>query len=164
LDFPLIFSAGAPHRASSTFQEAAMFARMLVLAFTLIFGGGSFGIANAQDRIEDYVAGLKAGCTKELKAQCKGVKEGRGRLLACLYAHEDRLSARCGNVVLGSLDRLGIMLGALANVGRVCEADAKRLCNGVAAGQGNLIGCLAQAKRNVSAQCNATLDAAFLRP
>jgi hypothetical protein len=158
------FLVGARDRASSVFWEAAMVARVLVLAFALLFGAGSWGIANAQDKVEDYVAALNATCTKEIKAQCKGVKEGRGRLLACLYAHENRLSARCGNTVMASLERLGVMLGALANVMRVCEADAKRICNGVVAGEGNLIGCLAAGRKSVSAQCNATLDAAFLRP
>jgi hypothetical protein len=141
-----------------------MGARVLVLVFALLFSVGPLGMANAQDKVEDYAAALNASCTKELKAQCKGVKDGRGRLLACLYAHENRLSARCGSVVMASLERLGVMLGALANVMRVCEADVKRVCHGVVAGEGNLIGCLAQSKQSVSAQCNATLDAAFLRP
>jgi len=138
--------------------------RVVVLFVMMSFTFLSAGVVSAQDRVEDYVAALRANCAKEVGAHCKGVKEGQGRLLACLYAHEDKLSARCGNVVLGSVERLGVMLGALANVRRVCEADAKRLCNGVVAGNGNLVGCLAQARRSVSAQCNATLDAAFLRP
>jgi hypothetical protein len=141
-----------------------MMTRIKTLLIVLIFAGATCGAASAQDRIEDYVAALKVACAKEIKAQCKGIKEGKGRILACLYGREDKLSPRCGEVVLGSLDRLGEMLAALANVRRVCEADAKRLCNGVAAGEGNLIGCLAAARRSVSSQCNATLDSAFLRP
>ena len=107
---------------------------------------------------------MGAHCGTEIKSQCEGVKEGGGRLLACLYAREGKLSADCGNVVAVSIERLGVVLGAFANVVRICEGDAKRVCNGVVAGNGNLVGCLSHMKQSVSAQCNATLDAAFLRP
>lgn len=122
------------------------------------------GPASAQDRPEDYRVALKVSCAKELKTLCKGVLDGRGRLLACLYSREDKLSPRCDQVVSGSLERLGEALGALANVQRVCAPDARRLCNGVVPGNGNLISCLTAGRRSVSAECNATLDSAFLRP
>ena len=35
------------------------------------------------------------GCKTELATHCKGVTPGEGRLLACLYAYEDKLSSRC---------------------------------------------------------------------
>ena len=122
------------------------------------------GEAVSQDSPEAYAAALKANCGKQMKSYCKGVSEGRGRLLSCLYAHDDRLPAKCAVTVDASLERLGMMLGALANVVRVCEADAKRLCGGVEPGNGHLVDCLSQARRSVSAQCNATLDIGFLRP
>ena len=120
--------------------------------------------ARAQDDPAQWQRYIQGHCGKELKSLCSGVTKGQGRILSCLYAREDKLSARCGNAVMNSLERLGAALGALANVQRVCESDARRLCNGVMAGQGNLIGCLSQAKGSVSAQCNAMLDTAFLRP
>jgi hypothetical protein len=46
---------------------------------------------------------------------------------------------------------------------RRCDRDAAQLCQGVVAGQGNILGCLTTAKGAVSAQCNAALDAAYLR-
>lgn len=141
-----------------------MHACRFVLSIVLFFCVSQSVIAAAQDRPDNYTVAVKQSCGKELKRQCKGVKEGRGRLLACLYAREDKLSAKCGEVVSASLVRLGEALGALANVRRVCERDALRLCNGVVAGNGNLIGCLTTARRSVSPECNATMDSAFLRP
>ena len=120
--------------------------------------------ARAQDQPEYYAADLRRSCPGELRSQCRNVREGGGRLIACLYAHDDRLSTRCGEAVYGSLERLGVALGALANVRRACEGDVRRWCSGMIAGDGNLIGCLSQARQSVSSQCNATLDAAFLRP
>lgn len=117
---------------------------------------------NAQDRADTYIAAIGSGCITEISKYCSDVPRGEARLLACLYAHENKLSDRCGTIVMSSLERLGMALGALANVVRVCQADAQRLCNGMIAGNGNLVGCLSTAKQSVSAQCNATLDAAFL--
>ncbi len=120
--------------------------------------------ATAQDRPDDYRRALMADCGNELKGLCNGIQDGRGRLLACLYAHENKLSAKCGETVAVSLERLGEALGALANVLRVCDQDVKRLCHGVAAGNGSLVGCLTAARASVSPACNATMDSAFLRP
>lgn len=120
--------------------------------------------SNAQDKVRDrisiYRANLSAGCSAELEKYCKDVSGGEGRLLACLYAHEPNLSDKCGNLVVGALERLGVAVGALTSVVRVCQGDAQRLCNGVIAGNGNLVGCLSTARQSVSAQCNASLDAA----
>jgi hypothetical protein len=83
-----------------------------VFAVALLATSVSIGMAYAQDRPEQYAAALKTNCAKELRSQCKGVVEGQGRLLACLYAHENKLSAKCSTTVDGSLERLGAMLGA----------------------------------------------------
>jgi hypothetical protein len=120
--------------------------------------------AQAQDDQAQWARYIQGHCGPELKRHCSGISKGQGRILACLYAREDKLSAKCGMAVMASVERLGVALGALANVMRVCEPDVRRLCNGMVAGNGNLVGCLATARASVSATCNATLDAAFLRP
>ncbi|HWL03868.1 MAG TPA: cysteine rich repeat-containing protein [Xanthobacteraceae bacterium] len=126
----------------------------------LVFSAPAF----PQERPEQYAAALQQSCSKDIKSLCRNVAKGRGRLLACLYARDTKLSPKCGAVVSGSIERLGEALGALANVRRVCEADAARLCKGVVPGDGNLVDCLARARSMVSERCNATLDLAFLRP
>ena len=35
------------------------------------------------------------GCKVEIETYCSQVTPGEGRILACLYAHEDKLSAKC---------------------------------------------------------------------
>jgi superfamily II DNA/RNA helicase len=103
-------------------------------------------------------------CGKEIKRSCKGVVAGDGRLLACLYSREKSLSAGCKTAVAAARDRLAKSYAALADAQRVCEPDAKRLCNGVVAGDGNLTDCLARARARVSRACNAVLDEALMRP
>ncbi|MDH3279693.1 MAG: cysteine rich repeat-containing protein [Gammaproteobacteria bacterium] len=45
--------------------------------------------------IEPIVETVAQGCEKELQSYCAKVTPGKGRVLACLYAHEDKLSGRC---------------------------------------------------------------------
>jgi hypothetical protein len=135
---------------------------LLVLSVVVLAPRFSLAQDKADERVANYRANLSAGCSAELNKYCKDIADGEGRLLACLYAHEPNLSDRCGNLVTGALERLGVALGALATVVRVCQGDAQRLCNGMIAGHGSLVGCLSNAKKSVSAQCNATLDAALL--
>ena len=138
--------------------------RWLIVAIGALILAMGIEFSRAQDRPAEYAAAIKADCAKELKAQCKGVREGGGRILACLYSRDNKLGAKCAATVAASQERLAEALSALANVRRVCEADAKRLCSGVTPGDGNLIDCLSRARTAVSQSCNVTLDAAFLRP
>ena len=88
-----------------------------------------------------------SSCGQELKKQCSGVEVKANNMLECLQ--KAQVSPRCF---------------ALAHrVVRMCDRDAVQRCEGVVAGQGKILGCLTTARQSVSAQCNAALDAAFLR-
>ena len=99
-------------------------------------------IAQAKSR----TSGASA-CGQELKRQCRGVPVKANNMLECLQT--SRVSARCARLA--------------HHVVRSCDRDAAQLCQGVVAGQGNILGCLTTAQGSVSPQCNAALDAAFLR-
>ncbi len=43
---------------------------------------------------DDLLASVGKGCEKELVTYCKDVTPGEGRVLACLFAHGDKLSGR----------------------------------------------------------------------
>ncbi len=47
--------------------------------------------AMAQESLIETVAN---GCKAEIEKYCKNVTPGQGRVLACLYAYEDKLSGR----------------------------------------------------------------------
>ena len=59
--------------------------------------------ATAQTPAQDVTAAMQGrlsaqvleGCSSELTQHCAEVTPGEGRLLACLYAHGDKLSGQC---------------------------------------------------------------------
>jgi hypothetical protein len=90
---------------------------------------------------------VAVACGKELQQQCSRVPVAANNMLECLQ--KSQVSRRCA---------------ALAhNIVRMCDRDAVQLCQGVLAGQGNVLGCLTTAKGSVSPRCNAALNAAFIR-
>ena len=109
----------------------------LLSVATLISAGD---VAQAKSR-------TAAACGKELQSQCIGVPSQANNMLECLA--KARVSARCHAVA--------------QNVVRSCERDAVQFCQGVAFGQGNILGCLTAARGVVSAPCNAALNAVFVR-
>ncbi|MGQ0591871.1 MAG: cysteine rich repeat-containing protein [Gammaproteobacteria bacterium] len=52
--------------------------------------------------LEDLVKSVQEGCKNELESYCKQVTPGGGRVLACLYAYQDKLSGRCEHALYDS--------------------------------------------------------------
>ena len=99
----------------------------------------SFGVAGnlpAQETLIDTVAN---GCKTEIATYCKDVKPGEGRILACLYAYEDKLSGKCEYALYDAAARLERAVAALTYVAKECEADIVANCSGVKAGKGSLV-------------------------
>ena len=80
----------------------------------LVFGGA----ASAEEGLIETVA---KGCDKEIKTYCKDVVAGEGRVLACLYAYEDKLSGKCEYALYDAAVRLQRAITALAYMANECE-------------------------------------------
>lgn len=109
--------------------------------------------ARAQDPIQDALN----GCAKEIKTYCSAVAPGDGRLVACMKAHEDKLSDGC----IYALNRADYLVKRLAisvkYVFEQCRADAVKLCPDVKVGEGRVIACLAKQKDKVGKACTTAL-------
>lgn len=102
------------------------------------------------------------GCQKELTTFCKDVTPGEGRVLACLYAFQDKLSARCEYALYDSIAQLDRMLTNLSYVAGECRDDLKSLCSDVKPGEERLLDCLTRNEAKVSSRCAAALkDVAY---
>ena len=97
------------------------------------------------------------GCKKELETYCKDVTPGEGRLLACLYAHEDKLSARCEYSLYDAAAQLERAVAALTYVANECRDDLKAYCSSVKPGEGRLANCIDKNKDKISERCKQAI-------
>ena len=97
------------------------------------------------------------GCKKELETYCKDVTPGEGRLLACLYAYEDKLSGRCEYALYDAASRLEHAVAALKHVENECRDDLKTYCSAIKPGEGRLLDCINKHEEKISARCKQAL-------
>ena len=124
-----------------------VFVVMTVLVFS--------GVASAAEK--GIVETFKEGCKADLETYCKDVKPGDGRLLACLYANSDKISARCEYALYDAASQLERALTALTYVANECRDDLKANCANINPGEGRLLTCLEKNDAKVSGRCKQAL-------
>jgi hypothetical protein len=129
---------------------------MVVIGLVLVFSGG---VSAQQTLIESVVK----GCDKELKTYCKDVTPGEGRVLACLYAHSDKLSGQCEYALYDAAAQLERALTALTYVANECRDDLTKLCANIKPGEGRLLQCLDKNSAKVSKRCKEALKETGLK-
>ena len=82
------------------------------------------------------------GCSSELTQYCAEVTPGEGRLLACLYAHGDKLSGQCEHALYDAAARLERAISAITYVASECRSELETHCAGVEVGEGRVAQCL----------------------
>lgn len=97
------------------------------------------------------------GCKKELETYCKDVTPGEGRILACIYAHGDKLSGRCEYAMYESAAQLERIMEALSYVINECYEDLHKFCDDVTPGEGRLLSCLNKHEKEIGSACNQAL-------
>jgi len=107
--------------------------------------------------VEDVVESVATGCEKELSSFCKDVTPGEGRILACLFAHSDKLSGRCEYAVYDAAAQLERAVSALTYVANECDEDIDKICAKVEAGEGRILTCLKKNESKVTKRCNQAM-------
>jgi hypothetical protein len=110
--------------------------------------------AGAEGPVETVVT----GCQKELKGFCKDVTPGEGRMLACLYAHNDKLSGQCEYALFDAAVQLERAIATLTYVANECSDDIIKNCLSVEAGEGRILACLEENQAKVSERCKQAIE------
>ncbi len=107
--------------------------------------------------VESIVNTVAEGCEPELRTYCGDVLVGEGRVLACLYAHGDKLSGRCEYALYDAAAQLERFVATLSYLASECEDDLDQYCGSVPAGEGRLAKCLLDQKDKISNRCNQAI-------
>lgn len=97
------------------------------------------------------------GCKTELETYCKDVTPGDNRLLACIYAHEDKLTTRCEYALYDASAQLERAVAALSYFAGECHDDLVKHCANVEIGEGRVLACLEKNEKEVSGRCKQAL-------
>ena len=106
---------------------------------------------------QSLVKSVADGCKVELETYCKDVTPGDGRILACIYAHSDKLSGQCEFALYDAAVQLERAVAALVFVANECADDVDKYCSDVAIGKGRILKCLEKNDKNVSQRCKRAL-------
>ena len=128
------------------------------VAVVVLMGVFSGPAVAAQDLIE----AISRDCKGEIARYCGNVSPGVSRILACLYAHNDKLTAACGFVLIDGSAELDRTIANLAVVVKGCRTDLKAYCSKVRPGESRLMDCLSENKDKVSAGCKEALKSGGL--
>ncbi|WP_269581765.1 cysteine rich repeat-containing protein [Roseibium sp. Sym1] len=114
---------------------------------------------------------LMTACKVDVASLCKGVPEGRGRISACLFAHDNRISGTCKpelskitssgtfrKMVPSSLNSLKGSAGD-TQLRRVCAGDIKTYCGGVGSATDRILACLYAWSNRIGKSCHAEAKA-----
>jgi hypothetical protein len=123
------------------------------------------GPAHAQTPAQDVTAAMEGqlaaqvreGCNSELTTHCSEVTPGEGRLLACLYAHGDKLSGQCQNALYDAAVRLERAVNAVTYVAVACGEEIDSHCANVEPGEGRMAQCLRAHESQLRPGCSQAL-------
>ena len=124
--------------------------KCLIAVFAVLLSVASPMASNAQDVLE--------ACSKDVDKFCSQVTIGNGRLLACMYAHEDKISDGCDTAMGEAGDQLDWFLASLRDALEKCAGDINKHCSGVEAGQGRIYACLKLKKSELATECKGIVD------
>lgn len=117
---------------------------------------------------------LMSACAADIAVNCTGVPKGRGRISACLMAHDDKLSGGCkaevatvrNSRVFKRYTPAGgwSLQGSKYEAGlrKACTSDMNRLCSSVKDGGGRILACLYSRSNSVSKACSSQVKMAAL--
>ena len=126
-----------------------------LVAAVLIFSGFVQAAEGPMEKLAaKNIDRFESGCQTELETYCQTVTPGEGRGLACIYAHNDKLSPKCESALYDSAQEFQTAAKNLNAFVGACQTDILNLCSKVAIGDGRILACLEKNKEKVSAGCN----------
>ena len=88
------------------------------------------------------LAKLQNACADETNKYCSTVTPGEGRLLYCMQAHEDKISAKCAYELGEAAARFQTSEDNLRDAINACKTEITGVCGKTPPGEGRVAACL----------------------
>ena len=128
-----------------------------ILIFGVVLVLTPIASSSAQESVAEMVLN---GCKSEVVEYCSTVTPGRGRIAACLLAHNDKLSEQCEVVFVVGLVQLTMILDTVSYVIEQCSNDIDEYCEGVVIGGGRIQQCLSENRDKLEQKCQTAFSEA----
>ena len=109
------------------------------------------------DKLTARVEKLESVCAKDIKKYCSNVTPGAGRVVYCMQAYEDKISAKCTFEVEEAAASILTAAEALKDGVIACKAEINGVCAKVKPGDGRIATCLIENKSTASAGCSEAI-------
>jgi hypothetical protein len=137
-------------------RSSIVLASLLASLSTVSVSAQTIGYAEAYDRI------AKA-CGSDIAKLCSNVPLANGGVKNCLAKNQAKVSSVCKSTTAQTFALLEKRAVAQTSALKVCDADSRRLCQGVVAHDGYRLQCLLKAERFTRAACNQVITDAGWR-
>lgn len=127
-----------------------------IRSICIAFGFAALSTAAAA---QGPVQGVLEACETEITTYCDQVTPGHGRMLSCMYAHEDKISDTCASSIVDLADALDFMFANASEAIAICAADIEANCSSVEFGGGRVLSCLKENADRVSSDCQPVMNA-----
>ena len=110
---------------------------------------------------ENVVGDAVKRCGHDIDTYCAHVKPGSGRLVGCLYSHDDKISSECGMALNAMALQHEAAAAQSTEIVEACETERETFCPTEQWGHGGVVRCLSMQSHtveSVSAGCRHTLE------
>jgi len=105
------------------------------------------------DKLTVRVAKLENACASDIRKYCRDVTPGEGRMMYCMQAHEDKISAKCAYELDQAAERTQAAADVLRDGVLACKAEITGVCGKILPGQGRVAACLIKNRATASKDC-----------
>lgn len=126
---------------------------LALYAVTICTGALAQPRAKLEARIAAGVEKVQKACTADIQKYCGLVTPGEGRLLLCMQAHEDKVSAGCDLAIFEASRNLERALSRIELLADACWNDIEKHCANITPAEGRIAQCLVDKKSSLSPVC-----------